>query len=248
MIASPWTLSGTQARLRLPHFEAAIDLGRADAGLGDVKVESVVCHDLSLLGVFAPNLTLDSTASEPLDSYVRENDLVATFGESDGQKRRLQAYWRVVPFDATTADAIVLELVVSVQTDLLESHPAMFVVSKFPSGELLPFAADDDGECQVVGDNASERPADFMLIRPAGSNVSFMQASHPEDCVNTEIVSSADQSAGIAMRHAMFAEQLEKGVIRRSRVRVAMLRREEDDKLASRCFRQFAASEPVLTV
>jgi hypothetical protein len=248
MKPTPWTIRETQAHLSLPHIEVGIDLAHAGAGLSDLAISGAPQGNVSLLQVDAPNLTSGSSAYKPIDTYVRQNDLVATYEESQGHRRRLQAYWRAIESTPELTAATILELVVSVQTDLLDSQPAMCVASQFPTGEYLQFADTGENEPVQIDHPLGDSHAGLLLVRPAGSDVSFMQATHPADCSDIQISTQDADASLLEVRHPLFAEQLEKGVIRRSRVRVAILPRSGDLALAFASFREFAASEPMLTV
>ncbi|MCG8584067.1 MAG: hypothetical protein MI757_05085, partial [Pirellulales bacterium] len=220
----------------LGRFVASLDLEHVDRGLQVTdQANGEQGLPFTLLQIEAPSLRQDNSSASPVDFYSRGRDLVATYRENAGQQRRLQVYWRALEASHTETQIAVLELVVSVQTDLLDSNPAMYVASRFPTGEIV-------GECEV---GSAENDQHFVLVRPATQPLSIMQAVHPSDRIGDAELEADD--TGTVVRHPLFAEQLEKGVIRRARARVAILPRERDLQLALDCFDAFAASEPVLT-
>lgn len=242
MNAIPWTLNGTHAHLAHARIKASIELAHANVGLTEFSINGATLANTSLLNIVAPSLT----SKPPIDIYVRQQDLVATYEEPDGQRQRLQAYWRVVNSDSEPFTTT-LELVVSVQTDLLDSHPAMFASSQFVAAEVSRFAVAENNEPVLIRRNAVDQ-AGFLLIRPHDAEASFMQAAHPTDFAGIELSQSDGTFQPVELRHPLFAESLEKGVIRRARIRLAILPRENDLALATACYRDFAASEPMLTV
>ena len=246
MSNTAWTIDGTTARLTHTRLDGRLQLSKSSAGLTDVSIEGSPLPHTVLLRVDAPNLSSGSSPRPPVEIYRRQDDLVATYQEHDGQQRRLQVYWRAVEVIPTLPAATMLELVVSVQTDLLDSHPAMHASSQFPESELLQFADSGDREPSRVNDLHDGRGG-FHLVRPRGSDVSFMQAAHPTDFAGVETATAKDDRPYVEVRYPLFAEQLEKGVIRRARLRVALLPRAGDLALATICYREFAASEPMLT-
>ena len=249
----PWQLEETTARISTAHGVAAhrvaahLNLVQADCGLSNVSIDGTSLADIQLLGIDAPNLTSGPAASVPVDAYVRQNDLVATYGETDGQRRRLQAYWRVIELESNCTAIAVFELVVSVQTELLDSHPAMSVVSCYTRSECLRYGAIGSDKPEPLEFGEAHDRDGFLLVRPEGAAVSFMQAAHPADFAGYQASPSDDSQRQFKVRHPLFSEQLEKGVIRRARVRVAIVPRADDLSLTADCYRQFAASEPMLT-
>jgi len=69
---------------------------------------------------------------------------------------------------------------------------------------------------------------------------------HPADFSGSEL--TEDDSAGghVAIRHRLFVQRLEKGVLLRARVRGLLLAREADVELAAATYRSFAGLGPPL--
>ena len=247
MNSTVWTIDGTSARLDHGSVRGSLDLGHCVAGLGNLVLGGAALPDVALLELQIPRMTDNSTEATPVDAYVRQNDLVATYEQTDGNRLRLQAYWRAVESPAHLAKATLLELVVSVQTDLLDGDPATHVTSRFSGCTLLRFVETSAGEFESTGPGADDGQECFVLLRPDGDDVTIMQAAHPSDSMGIETIIS-DVDGRTEVRHPLFAQHLEKGVIRRARLRVAILPRSDDATLATACYREFATSEPMLTV
>jgi hypothetical protein len=247
MNSTVWTIDGTNARLEHGCVQSSLDLGHCGAGLRNLVLGGAAAPDIALLELQVPRMTDGSTETPPVDAYVRQNDLVATYEQTDGDRLRLQAYWRAVESPADLAEATLLELVVSVQTDLLDSDPATHVASRFSGCTLSRFVETSEGNFESVEPGTDDGQAGFVLLRLDGDEVTIMQAAHPSDSMGIETIAS-DDDRRVEVRHPLFAQHLEKGVIRRARLRVAVLPRTDDVALAAACYREFAKSEPMLTV
>ncbi len=125
-----------------------------------------------------------------------------------------------------TAPAV--DLVVSMRTELLESQPRLAVHSRLPAGEVLELA---DG---------------CWLFRFPRHEISYAEMVHPADFQGSELDYVAERDRAVEVRHRLFVEHLEKGVILRARVRGALLRRHDDAALAAAVYAAFASADPPL--
>jgi hypothetical protein len=170
------------------------------------------------------------------DAYVRGSDVVASYQATNDWPYSPQIYWSA---DSTCSSAGVLaslSLLVSVQTNLLDTFPRITVGSRMPAVEVLHASWDS-------GNFRTQRIERDFTIKPEGgiycllhripdgnaSYAEFMLASSFEsldiECLNGHIHGS----------WRLFAEFLEKGVIRRARIHAAFLRRVDDVALAAAC-------------
>ena len=127
-----WQLRDTQAQFRFDDFTASVDLKRPDRGLSGIFFSGQPLQDQQVLGVDLPTHELQESGD--LESYERGVDLVANY-RSDKWPVRTQLYWRA--WECTCAGPVVaVELLASVQTHLLDSHPARFTHSRMPSSNV----------------------------------------------------------------------------------------------------------------
>lgn len=207
-----WRLDGTTARLRAGGLQARIDLLRPASGL----------HDWTGVGGSLLGVALDVGDDElsPAETYVRGNDLVATYPETPRRPFRVQLYWHAV-------DERMVELQASVNTGLLDVRPALDVVASL-----------DDGEWRELESGL------FLFRSTAAGAWSYCEASHPKNEAASQIVRNA---GCIRLVHRLFDRPLEKGVILRSRIRGALVPREDDEAAATAMYRKFIESQPPLT-
>jgi hypothetical protein len=172
------------------------------------------------------------------DVYVRGNDLVANYRPTDGWPYAPQLYWQANTLSSVEGVRAALSLLVSVQTDLLDSWPNISVVSKLSSSEQLRIMIGEGEQASVAPIERDER------LSPNGATLCLLQRLTGAPISYAEIVSSADYCfanfahngmGNASIEWALFADFLEKGVIRRARVHAAFLPRECDVDLAIEC-------------
>ncbi len=218
-----WRLQGTQATLDTPAgCQASLDLSRPWLGMRIAGL-SEACR---FLGVAVP---CAEPAIATYDSYVRGRDLVATYEQNAERPIRATLYWRALDEADAAGARFAIELVVSVQTSLLESRPTLEVQSDAPATAIpLP---PELGGCS--------------LLRLADSDASYLELLHPTAFAASELEVDA---ARVRLRHRLFfPEDLEKGVILRARLRAIVLPTAGDSEAAARYHRSFLASPPPLT-
>ena len=89
------------------------------------------------------------------------------------------------------------------------------------------------------------KPACF-IFRLRGAPLSYIEMVHPLDFVESGLTPLGDGALRWTTR--LFQGRLEKGVILRSRLKALITPRSDDIAAAALCYRDFAASEPPLTV
>ncbi len=140
-----------------------------------------------------------------------------------------------------------LDLLVSVQTSLPDSHPRLTIRSTLPCERiwrlLRPEAAEYAPAETAFGDDA---PSCFFarLATPAAG---YAQMVHPSDAGGDTIDIHRDPSPAVRLGHRLFVRPLEKGVILRSRVRSVFFVERDVEAIAAECYREFAAGEPPMT-
>jgi hypothetical protein len=250
-----WNLDKTIARSESDALATMVQLLRPDLGLTQIRVglagetwragetTSVmrVCR-----GVGTPDAAVIS------ECYVRGADLIATYEASASRAVRSQIYWRML--DADGEMAVGVEVLVSVETDLLDSDPSTIVSSALPAAQVLVLRDAAPPAFEVV--DPTERGSDALvgdgiqvvLARLQGCPFSYVEMISPTDCDRSAISLDSTSSGMVRVDHVCFAERLEKGVIRRSRLRGYFVLREQDTDIANQLRVQFAESEPPLTV
>ncbi len=209
-----------------------------------------------ILAVAAPTADPTATAS-PLEAYLRGPDLIATYGPTNDHPFRYQVYWRAV--SARYPDALsAIELVVSIQTHLLDSRPQMTICSLLPVTAGWRWASAshaglriDDIACPPP-DERQFGPTDGIgcfRFRLAGGRLDYAEMVHPVDFRSSSLTAQSMSSAAPATRlsHRLFSGELEKGVILRSRVLSLFLPTGAASETIARYYRSFVEEELPLT-
>ncbi len=156
------------------------------------------------------------------EAFVRGDDLVATFRTANEQPFSLQVYWTVMPRDN---GVVVIDTLLSLETPLLENFPKVLIQSQLPGTEVWQ----------------PRESHDYLVLRSVDNAWSYAEMAHPEDPGDWRI----DEKG--AVQRTLGGAFLEKGVIRRLRLRGAFLPQENDLQLASECLAELAAEAPPLT-
>jgi hypothetical protein len=130
-----------------------------------------------------------------------------------------------------------VSLLVSVQTHLLDTCPRIGVSSQIPADEIILIAIGDNGEHRV---EPISGPQQFpsgneslcIVRRPKNASQSYVEIMESSDFRDLTIARSTDDCT---VEWELFADFLEKGVIRRARVHTAFLPCQNDIELAAIC-------------
>ena len=250
-----WSLNGNQTQLRTELLVATLDLLCPSKGLADLRVgsrpamlESV--PTARILQVF-PGACRDKQ-QQVVDSYVRGDDLVVHYAPATAADVTPEICWRVQrPGDVAS---IGLELIVSVHTSGRDSDPSYSLESLLPTEDVVWL----DGRGQQdfarlpldYQTQLSATPEDStgaVLFRLPGRSVSYVEMVHPSDFCQIAVTIEEPSVPLARSSFRIFAEKIEKGVIRRGRFRGYFLPREDDESVAIALHRQFAASDPPLS-
>lgn len=193
-----WRLEGQTASLDSPHVSLHLDLAQGDRG---GVLRDAGGTDLARIW------GLPSLQDLPLtDAYVREKDLVASFAPGPSFPFYTQVYWTWQSLALRPAPHLALSLLVSVRTDLLDTHPEFDVLTRVSPAAAIEQAALAGGQL-FWGD-----------LSPAAKLVDFARDA---DCAAQRLTQQAGEEQLIERR--LFSEFLEKGVIRRARLFVAVV-------------------------
>jgi hypothetical protein len=166
------------------------------------------------------SVDIDGEAS---DAYVRCEDLVVTYRETPERPFSVQMYWSAT---AGQGGELILDGTVSIQTRAWEAYPRVTVTSTLTGAEVVPGV--EDG---------------VALLRPRGVDWTYAETALPEDF---SPVAAASQAGGA--NAWTFADQfMERGVIRRRRVRGAFVPRDGDLAAARRLTATLRTEHPPLT-
>jgi len=240
-----WTFERPLGRLCCGALTGAVDVSRPQLGLHELRIRGAAVDGELLAASWlaaddAPPISsaADRSADWPMevaDAYVRGSDLVATYQRHPDWPFTPQIYWRAEPTGwpgsgdnrrSAAADEppsiAALSLLVSVQTDVLDSHPRIRITTRLAADEVVRIGPRD-------------AMADCLLWRLPGGEVSYAEIAPAGDVRDLSV-----ESAGAGMWRAqwdLFADFLEKGVIRRARLQSVFLPRARDEERAAACIR-----------
>lgn len=233
-----WQLSGTEAVD--PLSRARISLASPASGL--ITGEGDAGGELQLLALELP------AGCEPRDMWARGNDLTAVFEPADDRGLRITAMWRVGSADGRCPGVRSWQLILSAQTSRRSTPAELTVVFRFPG----PVAFGDWNRGHVDWQQGLANQPTCLRVRRDTSGTtatSLVVAIHPDDA---GVLQEIPDSSGLTqIRCRLFASDLEKGVLLRSRVLVALGSAEAADPTVSgwdeAVLQQFAASAPMLS-
>jgi len=247
-----WEFEKHVARLERAPFGARVDLTRPAEGLLAICISRATFPEARLLGVAMPSFTPGDAASL-VECHARGAALVAAYRESPSWPVRTDTLWQAVVPAASDRFLAAIDLHLSVRTELLDSQPGLSVGTVLPAAEVLHLvdpACTRFEPCTPASDSPRrlepEGGPGCLVFRPAGSDLSYAEMIHPADFRTSELSLASDPPAAVQVRHRLFCEPLEKGVILRARVRGMFLPRNDDTQMAAACYAAFAAAEPPL--
>lgn len=243
MAQDAWQLNPPLARIVTKQLGGEFDGSRPQSGLTKLNVAGRTIEGRPF------QLKIPGQANRleiPVEFYVRGMDLVCQYAQTPNRPFRTQLNWRLLT-GAADAPLGGIELIVSVQTALLDSLPALVVRSELAAEESRRLEGLDQQVFQPVSlDNPSgpsqapaTPPLSCHLYRLA-HDLSYLEMFPPADPVSTAI--SAGSDGLVQTTHRLFAWHLEKGVILRSRIRGVFLHRRDDEQTALDCFDRFIHS------
>ena len=229
-----WRLDRGFANLSCGPLAAGVDLFTPRQGLTELRWREQPLVGCQLLGVDIESL--DTKASDVLvDHYERGGDLVATYEQTPTRTFRVQVYWRASLARLDSHELPAVDLQVSVQTNQLDSRPALNTVSLTTECETV----------EVLGAMQDEKGAHCRIFRPHGFDVSYAEMVHAADFHAAELTTLSDAKQRLVAR--LFGGALEKGVILRARVRGLFLPRQADEMNAAAALADFCRQPPPLT-
>lgn len=231
-----WKLFGNNSQLCLPPLQADVTLSQAELGATQLQWHGMPLAG-QLLGISA------GVVSETQDSFVRGSDLVLTSCSQLPKQFRWQAYWRAVALDE---HRLQLDLIVSLETPLLESFPKFSTRTSLPVAEAWRVAADANPERLAICDSTEEQSKDIdcFVLRGDDSSWSYVEMTDPVDRGQSRLRPAGELAC---LERELGGSFLEKGVIRRMRIRGILMPRDDDLQQAAQQFAAFRVEEPPLT-
>jgi hypothetical protein len=241
-----WHLKGQSGQLDIRDLKASVDLSAPHAGLGKLHAFGHATAG-TVLGVQLETGERLSGA-RLADAYSRGRDLVAVYEQTDVRSFRATVYWRALDL-AAGLHAAAVELIVSVQTDLLDTTPQLRAHSRIDATAAYAGAMSEAWESfslstllqQPNGAAASPRCVALPL---RGLDATYCEMIHPSDWRGVEVIRT---EGGIELDWPLVGHFMEKGVVRRLRVRGVLLHGPPDEAQIGDLYREFAASSPPLT-
>jgi len=248
-----WNLHNSVARLESSDILAALDIEKPYEGL---YVERACVNRALGARILRLNASQDDDIYPAVQEYyARGKDVVATYTPTRTGAVRAQVYWRYHQFDVEQGPAVGVELIVSMQTSLLDSDPSASVITSIPCDEVWACELDDDASQFERLQLSIARPTVWTekgsrtvhLFRPQNRNVSYVEVVHEEDGQLARMELAAGSRPTVHCETSLFGEPLEKGVIRRGRVWGMFVPRSNDFDAALTCLREIAAAPLPLT-
>lgn len=248
-----WQLDTQRARVEVGSLVAELNLQHPQAGISVATDPPVPCSPARIASSTGLRLLRLRFPYEPSDQdlplsdcYVRGSDLVATFGPTSIGQFNPQVYWR----EQQVAGWSGLELIVSLQTSLLDSRPAFSAQSDLPSDQVMLACGDTTVAVDPVRTDRlplvreAHQPCRGVLVYLPELNRTLLEMVHPSDFYRLELT---HQPGSVQIRWDLFPEHLEKGVIRRGRVRTGWLAGFPSPSHIQEVLDEFARSAPPLT-
>jgi hypothetical protein len=220
-----WQLQADRASLTTEHWHVEMDPRSPNNGL-QIRYGSVE------LGHFFKINPKPSHSFNIQEAYVRQNDLILRYEQSGADLYTVQLNWRRL--ESQTPEALALELWISVQTTLLDTHPAIDIRSRTPDAFWHILTLDD------LSISKSTSTA-IGLVKKSG--VTAMIMLDPSDAQQSH--KTLDRNEHLTLK--LFGEFMEKGVIRRARLRLIAVPGEIARSKIAKHYRAFTDSPLPLT-
>lgn len=249
--SSPWTLAAEGARLDLRWLQLSVPHASPREGITQISWQSQPIEAFRLLQLQSP--ACSPTPPPLVDAYVRGADLVASYAQAERGAVQPQVYFRASQLNSAAG----LELIVSMQTSLLDSAPESLVTSELPAREVLVLDSVHEQTPEPLALQSlpvryltTETKAAYLFLFRVSDTLSYAEMVHPGDFVAVELESTDATAVGgqrLKLTWRLFPERLEKGVIRRCRIAGWFLPREGDQQASAEIFRRMLLEPLPLT-
>jgi hypothetical protein len=256
---SYWKLASSIAHLDSGVLHATLDVSRPQVGLhqksfdyGHVPCCVFMLHragESEWIGLSGEELDKKRWPLSVADAYVRGGDLVASYTPTNDWPYAPQVYWSANTLESIDGVVGSVSQLVSVQTPLLDTHPKIDLLSQVPSSEYLLLSLSNyEAEFEPIeGDRTLRSVGGTMCVlwRLLAAPLSYVEIVEATDFYELSCGPAGDGRLLAAWR--LFAEFLEKGVIRKARVHGAFIDRAHDCEIAIECCRAIERSPLPLT-
>jgi hypothetical protein len=187
------------------------------------------------------------------DTFVRGEDLVARYSARPSDGLSCQIDWRAI--EIPELRAVGVEVLVSVQTETLDARAWVSLESELPCTEVQHILADGTTSIALTNTPQGPQTANVKQIHRPGLLLCRLEKGlglcalmvHPTDFVSGQLVRDDATNRFAQSVFVLVQEQMEKGVIRRSRARALFLPSGADTADAIACYERFARSPLPLT-
>lgn len=246
--SSPWALSGDVAALHYRGLASEVAVTSPFLGL-QLGAETGYAAGGQLLQVGAGAQPANDSW-EVSDAYVRGDDLSVTYEPCDSRPFRLQASWRLHQEQSNQLRGVVLDVVASVQTRRWEAYPTLTLGSTLRGESAAVVTADGEpsfSRIDAAGDfaGAVEETVNRPFVIRLNRRYSYIETrvNGDFDLWRLEI----DQSGNCRSESILRPRFMERGVIRRLRLRVALVPCKDDVATARSLAAQLQQECPPLT-
>jgi len=227
MSSAAWSCEAAEALFRAGNLSCRVQLDAPHRGLQQLALGKTQLPVDYLLGVEVASGQSDNKPIQR-DCFVRGNDLVATYWPDDARNVRVEIYWRAIQRPWHVAGCHAFDLLVSVQTSLLEANSQLHTESRLAASALrrLTPARGDAYSTQPLTavHTLSCQPLPCVLATLMGGRFSYAEMIHPTDSHQGSWQTiGSDSSERLVLSQQLFGPDLEKGVILRARVRAILI-------------------------
>ncbi len=224
-----WNVQSDKAALIVGDWRAELDPRTPANGLRISRTQQGTQSNIAQIFRVTPKPSHSFTIQE---SYVREEDMIVRYEQSGDDLYTFQLNWRKLTSDI--AGAFAIELWISVQTSLLDTHPTIEVRSRATESQWHALTLDDlsyeKSDVVSMGLFKKSGVTSLLMIQPSDANQAKRVLDKKED---------------FTLR--MFGDFMEKGVIRRARLCFLSIPGEVSRYTMIKEYRAFAESPLPLT-